>query len=406
VAEQLKMLLDAGISTKVIVSGDCPDEERFGIYLDKRVEWIKIVNKIDGRDMILYDYANEQQCIHDTFEAEADVIAEDFVKHLQDVRVCILHDILSDGWHLVHNIALRKASSKLPEVKFISFSHSEPEIKPSESQWPFSARFMSLTHTEYAYPTESGIIRMSRQFGVTPESCHVVYNCLDPADFASTEVTKVFENIDLVKADVVIIYPGRLNSLKNFDKVAAFGGVIRSLSGKNVKIVFCDYPSKDAEKEKIIIKMEGFKYGLDIKDMLFTSDIGFSDGFPRKGVLELFTMSDLFINPSSTESFGMTVIEAASRGNILVLNSSVPAFRELGDLLGAYFLKTDIDQFAITSETYNPNQTISMAEDAMNILKLLKDNPVINAKNTVRKMFSPHWVWKNQLKPIIDRILE
>jgi glycosyltransferase involved in cell wall biosynthesis len=214
------------------------------------------------------------------------------------------------------------------------------------------------------------------------------------------------ENIDLVHADVVINYPGRLNQLKNFDRVAAFGGVIRSLSGKNVKIIFCDYPSMNAEKEKIKIKMEGFKYGLDIKDMLFTSDIGFTDGFPRKGVLELFTLSDLFINPSSSESFGMTVIEAASRGNLIVLNGSVPAFKELGTMLGAYFLKTDIKASAITTETYNPNLTMSMTDDALNILKLLKDNPVIRAKTTVRKMFSPHWVWENQLKPIIEKIIK
>ena len=69
--------------------------------------------------------------------------------------------------------------------------------------------------------------------------------------------------------------------------------------------------------------------------MIFTSDLGYEDGFPRAGVLELFQMSNLFVCPSYSESFGLTVLEAASRGNFLVLNEAVPALQELGTALGA-----------------------------------------------------------------------
>ena len=57
--------------------------------------------------------------------------------------------------------------------------------------------------------------------------------------------------------------------------------------------------------------------------------------------MELFQLSNLFICPSHSESFGLTVLEAASQGNFLVLNQAVPALQELGEKLGAYFLRWD-----------------------------------------------------------------
>ncbi len=71
-------------------------------------------------------------------------------------------------------------------------------------------------------------------------------------------------------------------------------------------------------------------FGLDDSDMVFTSDMGYPQGFPRSAVFELFTLSNLFICPSYSESFGLTVLEAASRGNFLVLNEMVPALEEIG----------------------------------------------------------------------------
>lgn len=80
-----------------------------------------------------------------------------------------------------------------------------------------------------------------------------------------------------------------------------------------------------------MIRTEGKKYGLPADNLLFTSDIGYPLGFPREGVMELFQLSNLFICPSYSESFGLTVLEAARRGNFLVLNQAVPALQELGE---------------------------------------------------------------------------
>ena len=42
VADQIKMLLDAHVAVKVLVSETCPDSERTGIFLSKDIEWVKM----------------------------------------------------------------------------------------------------------------------------------------------------------------------------------------------------------------------------------------------------------------------------------------------------------------------------------------------------------------------------
>ena len=47
-ADQIRMLLDAGIEVRMLVSETCPDRERTGIFLDPRVDRVRIVNTRQG----------------------------------------------------------------------------------------------------------------------------------------------------------------------------------------------------------------------------------------------------------------------------------------------------------------------------------------------------------------------
>jgi len=152
-----------------------------------------------------------------------------------------------------------------------------------------------------------------------------------------------------------------------------------------------------------IIKIGCF-YGLDETDIAFTSDLGYPQGFPRSGVFELFTLSNLFICPSYSESFGLTVVEAASRGNFLVLNEAVPALEELGKRLKTYFMRWDARNFGFdTKEGYKPSEQAYLEENAVKIVDLMRDNSVLYAKTLSRQKLSPNWVWYNQLLPLLER---
>lgn len=132
----------------------------------------------------------------------------------------------------------------------------------------------------------------------------------------SQDVQQVADSIDLLNADILVTYPGRLTTGKRFEKVAALSGAIQRKTELRTKVIFCDFPSADIPSGiyKRTIQTEGMKFGLEKEDLIFTSDLGYEQGFPRRGVFELFGLSNLFICPSYSESFGLTVLEAASPG--------------------------------------------------------------------------------------------
>ena len=407
VADQINMLLNAKVSVKVLVSENCQDSERQGVFLDENIEWIKVTNTYNGKNIIWHDYTAATGMVHETFFAEAELIAKDLVRHLSDVDVCIMHDILYQGWHLIHNIAIRMAQESLPQVRFLEFTHSLPVNRPKEMEYPFSARFTGMAKTKFVYPTYSGISALAKQYDIPEGKCAVVYNTMPLIASASEPVQKVAQAIDIVGTEILAIYPARLTVGKKFEKVAALAGAIKNKTERSVKVIFCDFPSADIASSvyKSLIRMEGKKYGLLDEDMLFTSDLGYSDGFPRESVFELFELSNLFICPSYSESFGLTVLEAASRGNFLVLNEAVPALKELGDTLGAYFMRWDARNFGYdTHEKYLPSEKAYYEEHGSKIVNLMREDRVLYAKTLARNKYSPQWISRNQLLPLLEDI--
>lgn len=405
VADQLAMLLEHEIPVKVLVSETCPDQARAGIFADPRIQWVKVANSLSGKCITWYDYTQPTGTVHDTFYQEVDLYARDFVHHLQDVDVCILHDILYQGWHLVHNVAIRHAQKQLPHVRFLSFTHSLPVPHPRHTEYPFSARFSPMPNTTFVYPTYSGLAALAAQYDVSQETCAVVHNSLPLLEQLCPEVRTVARSINLLDAEILMVYPARLTTGKRFEKVAAVAGAIHTQSGKNTKVIFCDFPSADIPSSlyKKMIVTQGMQYGLDQHDMVFTSDLGFLDGFPRTGVLELFGLSNLFVCPSYSESFGLTVLEAASRGNFLVLNEAVPALQELGAALGAYFLRWDARNFGYdTRETYHPSELAYYQEHGGHIVQAMEQDHALRAKTLARTQYHPDWIFHHQLLPLLE----
>ncbi|MCK4257702.1 MAG: glycosyltransferase [Halanaerobiales bacterium] len=406
VAEQLKMLLNNNVQTKVLVSEDCPDHERHGIYLDERIEWVKVTNTLNDQKIHWHDYSQPFGELHETFFEEADVIAKDLITKLSDVDFCIMHDIHYQGWHLVHNVAIRKAQKELPNVKFLAFTHSLPVNRPPEPKWPFSARYTPMPNTIYVYPTYSGISALAKQYDVPEGKCRVVNNSLNLLENMSEVTQKISDHVDLFSPDLLIVYPGRLTPGKQFGKVAALAGAIKTKTEVKVKVIFCDFSCSDIKPElyKTMIKKIGSKHGLKEEDLLFTSDLGYPTGIPRKTILELFTLSNLFICPSFSESFGLTVLEAASRGNFLVLNEAVPALEELGKKLKAYFMRWDARNFGYnTQENYQPSEEAYYQQHGEKILNRLREDYVVYSKTQVRQRYNPQWIWINQLEPLLEK---
>ncbi len=406
VADHIKMLLEDNIEVMLLVSEDLNLEERKGIYLDSRIEWVKVCNRFKGEVIKWRDYSSPHIPIHKTFTEEAETIGRDLVEKLKNVNVCMLHDILYQGWHLLHNVAIRYAAERLPELRFIAMTHSLPDESQVGIQvkWPHSARYSPMNNTTFVYPTECGLKALSRQYRVPLEKCCVLNNTMNFLENMCFEVKELCHKTELLNSDIIIVYPARFTTGKKFEKVAMLAGAIKSVSNYQVKIIYCEFASMDisvSEYKRIIITA-GVNAGLNRNDIIFTSDYGYPNGLPRYAILDLFTISNLYICPSYSESFGLTVLEAASRGNYLVLNVAVPALEELGKELNAYFLRWDAKNFGfLTQETYHPNEEAYYQEHGKRILTEMEQNTIVSSKTRVRKRYSTKWVYENQLSKII-----
>lgn len=403
VREQIAMFFDHGINVKMLVSEHCPDSERVGIFADERIEWVKIVNSEKGEAFHWKTYTKSDDKIEDSFFHEAEIISKDFIKHLEDTEVCIMHDILYQGVHLVHNVAIRQAQKQLPDVKFLSFTHSAP-ASYIEAPYPISCMFSKMPNTTFIYPTQSGLPAIAKQYQTDISNCACVNNSVDSMLGMHEQTIEIGKYIDFSKSEILIVYPARLTLSKRFHVIAEFAGYLKKYCNQSVSIVFCDFSCADINPEtyKCIIKDYGMKTGLDEKDILFTSDCGFQNGVKRETVFDLFSLSNLFICPSYSESFGLTVIEAASRGNYIILNEAVPALEEIGNRINAHFMRWSAKNFGFdTQETYHPSESLYYIEHAQKIIQSMHNNPVIKAKTMARIRYSNEWIYKNQLWPLI-----
>ncbi|WP_438431819.1 glycosyltransferase [Gorillibacterium sp. sgz500922] len=404
VEEQLHMLTSAGIPVRLLVSQDCPDSERYGIFLDERVEWVKINNRLDDRQIHWKDYSQASGRVHASFFREAEAIAADLAEQLAPCDVCLLHDIHYQGWHLVHNVALRLAQASLPELRFFAFTHSAPAEPAPLAHWPFSARYTPMPRTTYVYPTESGLAALAAQYRVPLSQCRAVNNTLDVFAGLGEAAKQLGEAVDFSEPEFLLVYPGRLTPGKRLEKVAGFAGALRKASGGDVRVIFCDFPSLDVSPAayKNRIRAEGRERGGRDEDYVFTSDCGWPHGFPHQGVMDLFTLSNLYVCPSYSESFGLTVLEAASRGNHLILNQAVPALQELGRELGAAFMRWDARNFGFdTRETYQPSEQAYLDGHAAEAVRAVRGNPALSAKTVCRRRYGRRWIWEHQLKPLL-----
>ena len=406
VGEHIKALLDANIEVSILVSEDCPDSDRHGIFLDKRLEWIKVTNRYKGERIHWRNYSNPNIRVHDELLDEAETVGKDLVEKLKDKDVCMMHDILYQGMHLLHNLAIRYAQSRLPNLRFIAMTHSLPDTSQvgKDIKWPHSARYSPMKNTIFAYPTKCGLEALSKQYNVDIGKCRVINNSINLLENMSKEVNEIHYRIDLLSPDILIVYPARATRAKQFEKVSMLAGYIKKVTFKSIKIVFCDSPAVEFDREtykEFIIKI-GLENGLDQRDMIFTSDLGYYYGVKREVVLELFTLSNLFICPSFTESFSLTTLEAASRGNLLVINDAVPALNELGKVLDVYRMKWSARKFfETTKERYIPSEDEYFKYHAQNIVDSIYKNPVLKAKTLVRQRYSPKYIYENQIRPIL-----
>jgi glycosyltransferase involved in cell wall biosynthesis len=116
----------------------------------------------------------------------------------------------------------------------------------------------------------------------------------------------------------LVLFLGRINFTKGLDLLApSFARVLRKVPDAVLAIVGPD-------NEGYLRKVKGWCRDFGIMDK-----VRFVDHLERKEVTEAYVDADVFVLPSYTENFGLTVVEAMACGCPVVLSDQVKIWREV-----------------------------------------------------------------------------
>jgi glycosyltransferase involved in cell wall biosynthesis len=330
---------------------------------------------------------------------EISSLVEQMRQTMGDVNVVLSHDLIYQPNMWKQHVAARRLAAERPDLRWLHWVHSATNLNAAnrtggfrrELSGPFPNSKIVAFHAEE-------INRKGSMYGYERDQVLVIPNSIDfTADFHPA-ARQLVESANLMKADLILIYPCRLDSGKQPHILIEIGAALRE-AGYDTRVVFCDFHSKDGDKaayrDRLKQKGGDFTY--------FTSDLeGEENGapysycIPHQAVMDLMRLADFLVHPSMSESGPLTIPEAMFARCGLVLNFDLPVFRQWDEyaLMGKFSSGIDALTGGIgeTTTTY-ANREEYMRHIAAGVVYLSEHNPVLKAHVQARKVYSLEAVW-------------
>jgi hypothetical protein len=307
-------------------------------------------------------------------------------ENMQDIDICFTHDILLQDFFLAHNLAVRLVN--LP-ILWYHWLHSQPTgVKISNINDGHKIVFLNYTDR----------LAVAERFTTWTDNVEIVYNSIEPHTYVGDETTKLCSKI-LEHKDIKIAYPFCTTRMgaKGVAKLLRLAGKIKK-EKKSVGVCLLNSNANCEREKKSIEAMKNiaYSYGLDDEDFVFTSIIAphLECGVPHHVVRDIFSLTNLFIFPSTTESCSLVLLEAMSGGNRLVLNDDVPSMKEMGGFKDAIYMKFGSNWL----ETKYNDEDKYYQDYAKIILRRMKE-PFMEDR---RNLFSEENIWETQLKRLVS----
>jgi len=390
VLDQLRMIKRAGHHPVLITLSDFKASD-----LPDYVEVVAVVPrfiKIDYKSMM--DLSQEHAELVPSIQSGLREV-------VKDLDAVLTHDIIFTGWNLPINLAVQQVAGEF-EIPWFHWVHSVPGGERRD--------FWTLPpNSKLIYPNYTDRRRCGEHFGVFESDVLVVPHCLDARDFLlMTDAARFLVNeCDLLEADFVQTMPiptDRMES-KGVDQVIPIFGKLKKLGHKVRLIVVNADCGNDAARNKVDNSRIACRLvGLDDDDVVFTSRElkHYALGVPNAVVRDLMLVSNLFICPTKSETFGFTMAEAALTGQLLVLNADLPAVVELAGAQNALFFHFGSYQ----QQTFCPDEDRFNLDVAKIIVNTFENDLALKAKNHYKRTYRSDRVWRAIEAAIVARARE
>lgn len=320
------------------------------------------------------------------------------------------HDLVFNPQFIAPFLAMANAIERLEkQVRFLHWTHSVPrESSERASEGVYTRLRQALPNSTYVSLTYEGVEVISDWYGVAPSEVVVIPNFVDVCDRANLS-RELADKISPYLRKLVLFYPSRFDPGKQpLWAVQLLRGFLDNNVDASLIMSLCYMQGTKRKNE-----MREFRNTELVASLLQDNRICILDqehdglGLNREEIRGLYQISDLLIHPSTTESFGLTVLEGCTEGCIPVINWDVPAFREFlgGKISGLQYQNGYGVECGSTERSvqYNPNSRIWFQNTASQIMDSLRLNPLYNSRAKVRTKLSADVVWERYIKPVLSR---
>lgn len=341
------------------------------------------------------------------FDKQVKLIVEYLEPELVNYDVVVTHDIMFQGWFLVHNRAVRIIGKKHPKIRWIHWCHSASIPRPTNLPYPHSLRFRGMKNAVWVIPNRSMASSFAEMYNIPVDQVKTVHHVFDVQEFFGMHPFSrhLIDKHNLLDCDVLCVWPTRLDHPEGKGVKKAVWLISQISKLKTTKFLILNGGGKDPRTHKSIklMRAEASKWGLPQENLVFSSEESeeYVQGVPRQVVRDMLLIANLFVLPARSETFSMAMVEASVTKNLCVLNCDLDVMKELGGdnvLYGGF--ESDHSGTKI-SRDYEGNPHGIFMNDAKIVVKELEGNKALMHHRNILKITNPHWVWKNQMEPLL-----
>ncbi|NOX97435.1 MAG: glycosyltransferase family 4 protein [Nitrospirae bacterium] len=333
-----RLFADNGYSVKLIVGEGEPFDSRIPVRVIPKMRSLHQVDESLNQEL-------EKGKAGRRFETVRDDLYKELKEELASVDIVIIHNLLTMHFNLPLTAALVKIFEEKPAgpetKKFIAWCH-DATFKDLHyahywrDKYPWQLLSRAFPQVDYVAISQLRQQELAKLFKLEQEEITVVPDGVDPSLFLNLSPLSlsIFKDFNLFDEDFVFFYPTRIVRRKNIELAIRITKAI-NVEGKKVSLIITSPPDPHNEDSlRYYQSLKNLAEELGVGDKViflyeYKDEQGKGIRVDEQLLRDLYLLSDLLLFPTSSEGFGIPILEAGIC-NLPVACSRIEPLTEIG----------------------------------------------------------------------------
>jgi mannosylglucosylglycerate synthase len=334
-----RLLVQAGLEVDVIAGRGEPFHPQVNFHT---------IPEIDSKHPVVLETNKSlaQGQVTDTFHGLRDEIASKLKPIIEQSQTCIVHNAIT----LHKNLALTAALYQLAEAKitsFLAWSHDfawQDRLYTSDLYpgYPWDLLRKPWPGVRYVVVSEHRRGRLAKLLELPKSEIEVMTPGVDALKFLKLEplTVQLVERLNLLEADPLILLPARITRRKNIQYAIRATGIVKQSKPRTVLLVTGPPGPHNPRNLAYLESLQTLRAELGLQEAVFflyeMSESGAPLHLPDEVIADLYRLADVLLFPSTSEGFGIPVLEAGLV-RLPIIAANIPPFRESAGELAELF---------------------------------------------------------------------